>query len=235
VRNLSIQGGHTFGPWLSEHTVCDRVMVLYTWAAVVIVGSYAGSAGASHATLIQQASVEACTHELYFVGVGAQGITMVDVAQLQTEDGNPNISGNSAQALAAAVGTVKWSGLFTADNVKAQLTDGTPTPCGILQVNGQVPRAIRRITADHTATVLDRTIIGETTANALTVTLPDAGFNAVEYALVNDGSGTLTVAAAGGQLIRSGGSSSATHDLSAGQAVRAQAAYDGSAWGWYLV
>jgi hypothetical protein len=234
IRNLSVQGGHTFGPWISEHTICDRVMVLYTWAALVIVGTYGGSVGASHAVKITQASIEACTHELYFIGTGAQGITMVDVDQLQTEDGHPNISGNGAPALAAAVGRVKWTGLFTADNVAAQLTDGSPTPCGIEQVNGQVPRAIRRITADHAATALDRTIIGETAAAPLTVTLPDAGFCAVEYAIINDGTNTLTLATTAGQPIRTGGTTATTRVLAAGQTARVQAAYDGSAWSWYL-
>jgi hypothetical protein len=236
VRNLSLQGGHTFGAWFSEHTLVDRVMCLYTWAAIGIVGSYGGSVGASHAVKILQASVESCTHELYFIGQGAQGITMVDIDQLQTEDGHPNISGNSAPALAAAVGRVKWTGLFTADNVQAQLTDGTPTPCGIEQVNGQVPRAISRITANRAATPLDRTIIIDPAAGAVTVTLPDAGFNAVEYVVKNLSASAATVAGNGTQLIyASSGTGATTAALATGQTLRLQGAYTGSAWAWYAV
>lgn len=236
IRNLSIQGGHTFGVWACEHTLIDRLMVLYTWAALCIVGNYAGSVGASHAVKVIQASIEACTHELYLINPGSQGITMVDIDQLQTEDGHPNISGNGAAALAAGVGKVKWTGLFDPDVVKAQLTDGSDTPCGIEQINGQVPRAIRRITANRTATALDRAILSDTTAGPLTVTLPDAAFNAVEYACKNIGANTLTVAAINGQLIyTTSGTGTTTTTVATGASLRLQAMYNGTAWGWYQV
>lgn len=236
VRNLSIQGGHTFGAWFSEHTVVDRFMCLYTWAALGIVGSYGGSVGASHAVKVIQASIEACTHELYFIGVGSQGITMVDVDQLQTEDGHPNICGNSAGAVAAGVGRVKWTGLFDADQVVAQLTDGTPTPCGIEQVNGQVPRAIRRVTGAYAVKVLDRTIVTDTSGGGFTATLPAADFVAVEYVFKNVGSNSLTVATTGGQLIyTTSGTGAATATVATGGTLRVQAMYNGSAWGWYAV
>jgi hypothetical protein len=238
IRNLSIQGGHTFGVWACEHTLIDRLMVLYTWAGLCIVGNYGGSVGASHAVKVLQASIEACTHELYFINPGSQGITMVDVDQLQTEDGHPNICGNGATALAAGVGRVKWTGLFTADYVKAQLTDGSDTPCGIEQVNGQVPRAIRHVTADHTALALDRTIVGDTTAGTLAVQLPRADFNAVEYVCKNAGAAghALTVVAATSpqqHIIDTGSTVSVA--LADGESGVFQAHYTGSEWAWYRV
>jgi hypothetical protein len=221
IKNLSLHGGHAFGAWISEHTLVDRYMCLYSWVGLVMVGSYAGSVGTSHAAKVSQASIEACTHELYFMGPGAQGITMLDIDQLQTEDGHPNITGSSAPAIAAACGTVKWTGLFDADQVKAQLTDGTETPCGILQVNGQVPRPIRRVSANYTVKALDRTIMCDTTSADITVTLPSPNFNAVEYAVRNN---------VGSNVVHAGGA-----DLAASESARYQAYYDGSGWAWAVI
>lgn len=229
MRNVSCGGGYTYGVFLPEHTLADRLMILYSWAGVCPVGSYAGSVGASHALKVIQASVEGCTHEVYFIGPGAQGVTMVDIDQLQTENGAPSIDGNSQGALAAAVGRVKFTGLFTPDSIT------TAMPTGLDVVNGQVPRSIRIIAADYTVKVIDRTIICNA-AGGITVHLPNADFYANELVIKNVGSGSVTVAALTSPQQHIWDSSQVTTiTVAAGSAARLQAEYNGAEWAWYKV
>lgn len=229
MRNVSCGGGYTYGAFLPEHTLADRMMILYSWAGVCPVGSYAGSVGASHALKVIQASVEGCTHEVYFIGPGAQGVTMVDIDQLQTENGAPSIDGNSAGALAAAVGRIKFTGLFTPDSITTAL------PTGLDVVNGQVPRAIRIVAADYTVKVIDRTIIC-TSSSGTTVHLPNADFYANELVIKNVGSGSVTVAALTSPQQHLWDSSQVTTlTVAAGAVARLQSEYNGVEWAWYKV
>lgn len=232
IRNLSIQGGFTYGLFFSEHTVIDRVMVLYCWAGLCPVGNYAGSVGAVHPMKILTASIEACARQVYFVGVGSEGVgPRVDIDQLQTESGTPTFDGNSTAALAGAEGRIMLTGLFTPSGVSIA------QPSGIELANGQAPRAIARKTANYTASPLDRTLLMDTTAGGLTLTLPNADYNPVEYVAKNTGSNTLTVAASGAQLIYPTGTAtgSSTVAVAAGGFLRVQAVYNGTAWAWYAV
>jgi hypothetical protein len=226
--NVSCGGGYTYGLFLTEHSLANRLMVLYCWAGLCPVGSYAGSVGASHAMKVNQASIESCSHEVYVIGPAAQGQgPVIDVDQLQTESGSPNIAGNSTAAVMAAEGHIGWTGLFTPAGFS------TSDPTGIESSNRAVPRAIARKTTTYAVNGLDRTILGDTTGGNFTTTLPDADVNAVEYAFRNTGSGTLTVAAQVSPQQKINGANSVA--LTAGQSLRVQAAYDGSAWGWYSV
>jgi hypothetical protein len=75
-----------------------------------------------------------------------------------------------------------------------------------------------------------------TASGAITGTLPDASFNAVQYEFKNIGANTLTVSATGGQLIYTGSATgAATTALTTGQSIRLQSLYDGTAWGWYAL
>jgi hypothetical protein len=227
VDNLSIQGGYTYGIFFSEHTLISRIMVLYCWAALCAVGSYAGSVGSVHEMRVLSASVEACTHEVYIVGVGSQGVGPTVDIHLSTESSTPNVDGNGVGALMGALGTLKLTGLFTPSGVSIA------HPTGIEIVNGQVPRAVSRKTAGFTASPIDRVLLCDTTAGGFTATLPDADVNPVEYTLKNTGSNLLTVASTGGQLIHPAGTTTMT--VAAGNTVRFLADYDGTAWGWYAV
>jgi hypothetical protein len=227
VDNLSIQGGYTYGIFFSEHTLISRIMVLYCWAALCAVGSYAGSVGSVHEMRVLSGSVEACTHEVYIVGVGSQGVGPTVDIHLSTESSTPNVDGNGVGALMGALGTLKLTGLFTPSGVSIA------HPTGIEIVNGQVPRAVSRKTAGFTASPIDRVLLCDTTASGFTATLPDADVNPVEYVLKNTGTNPLTVAATGGQLIHPAGA--ATMTVAAGNTVRFLADYDGTAWGWYAV
>lgn len=228
VRNLSIGGGYTYGMFLTEHGLVDRVMVLYCWAGLCPVGTYAGSVGATHAMKVLQASIEACGRELYFIGAGSNGVTIFDCDQLQTESGSPTIDGNSLAALAAVVGRTKLTGLFTPSGVTIA------QPSGIELVNGQVPRAITIQTVNYAAGPLDRTILMDTTAGNLTLNLPSADFSAVEYIAKNVGANTLTVAALTSPQQKIYDTASVNSiSLAAGASARLQAKYNGVAWAWY--
>jgi hypothetical protein len=224
AKNISCGGGYTYAMFLTEHAVMDRYMALYCWAGLVAVGSYAGSVGSVHAMKVISASIEACTHELHIMGVGSQGVgPIIDIDQLSTESGTPNISGSSTAALNAALGKIRLTGLFTETGVSVQ------APTGIELIDGQVPRAIKRKTASFTVSPIDRTLICDTTSGAITANLPAADYNPVEYAFRNVGSNNLVIDPAGSQTING----SATATLTTGQTMRIQAMYDGTAWGWY--
>lgn len=231
AKNVSCGGGYTYAMFLTEHAVVDRYMALYCWAGLCPVGNYFGSGGSVHAMKVISASIEACTHELYVIGYGSQGVgPIIDVDQLSTESGTPNIDGNSTAALLSALGRVKLTGIFTETGVSIA------QPTGIELVNGQVPRAIKRKTGTFTCSPIDRTLVCDTTAGGFTGTLPRADVCPVEYVFKNVGANTLTVGTTGGQLIyTSSGTGATTTAVATGQTLRVQALYNGTSWGWYAV
>jgi len=229
VDNLSIQGGFTYGIFFSEHTLISRIMILYCWSALCAVGSYAGSVGAAHSMRVLSASVEACTHEVYIIGVGSNGEGPLIDIELSTESSTPNIDGNSVGGLMGAAGPLRLTGLFNTAGVSVA------HPTGIEIINGQSPRAIARKTASFTCSPIDRTLLCDTTGGAITATLPDADVNPVEYVLRNTGPGTLTVAATNSQLIYVGTSGAVTATVAPGAVLRVEASYDGTAWAWYAL
>lgn len=169
AKNVSVGGGYTYAMFVTEHAMVDRYMALYCWAGITAVGTYAGSVGSVHAIKVLNASIEACTNELHIMGAGSAGIgPIIDIDQLSTESGAPNISGSSAGAMAAARGIVRLTGLFTESGVT------TDNACGIKLINGQVPFPVRSVSASTTVRVIDEVILADATAGALTVTLPTA-------------------------------------------------------------
>jgi hypothetical protein len=231
AKNVSCGGGYTYAAFVTEHAVVDRYMALYCWAGLCAVGNYAGSVGSVHAMLVLSASIEACINELYIVGVGSAGVgPIIDIDQLSTESSTPNIGGNSAAAMNAALGKIRLTGLFTESGVTVD------NPTGIEIINGQVPRAIKRKTTTFTCSPIDRVLVCDTTAGAFTGTLPAADFNPVEYVFKNVGVNDLTVATTSSQLIyTTSGTGATTATVTTGQTLRVQALYNGSSWGWYAV
>jgi hypothetical protein len=231
ARNISCGGGYTYALFLTEHAVVDRYMALYCWAGLVAVGTYAGSVGSVHAMKVLSASIEACTNELYIYGAGSSGIgPIIDIDQLSTENSAPTVSGSSAAAMSSALGRVRFTGLFNEAGVIAT------NPTGIELVNGQVPRAIKRKTGAFTCSLLDRTLVCDTSTAGFTAALPDAAFCPAEYVFKNVGANDLTVATTGSQLIyTSSGAGATTTTVTTGQTLRVQALYNGTAWGWYAV
>jgi hypothetical protein len=230
ARNVSCGGGYTYALFLTEHTVIDRYMALYCWAGLVAVGTYAGSVGSVHSMHVTSASIEACTHELYIYGAGSSGVGPTVYGNISTESSTPNVAGSSTAAMNAALGRIVLTGLFTESGVSVS------APTGLELVDGQVPRAIKRKTDTFTASPIDRTLVCDTSDGAFTGTLPAADFCPVEYVFKNVGAGDLTVATTSSQLIyTTSGTGATTATVGAGETLRVQASFDGSAWGWYAV
>jgi hypothetical protein len=230
ARNVSCGGGYTYALFLTEHTVIDRYMALYCWAGLVAVGTYAGSVGSVHSMHITSASIEACTHELYIYGAGSSGVGPTVYGNISTESSTPNVAGSSTSAMNAALGRIVLTGLFTESGVSVS------APTGLELVDGQVPRAIKRKTDTFTASPIDRTLVCDTSDGAFTGTLPAADFCPVEYVFKNVGASDLTVSTTSSQLIyTTSGTGATTATVGAGETLRVQASFDGSAWGWYAV
>ncbi|MER5482907.1 hypothetical protein ABT024_06785 [Streptomyces sp. NPDC002812] len=197
AKNVSVGGGYTYACFVTEHAMIDRYMALYCWAGMVAVGTYAGSVGSVHAMKVLSASIEACTNELHILGAGSAGIgPIIDIDQLSTESGAPNISG-SAGAMAAARGVVRLTGLFTESGVTVD------NPCGIKLINGQQPFPVRAITASATVRVIDEVLVVDATDGAVVVTLISAVATPNQYTVkkVDVTANTVTVACTGGQTI----------------------------------
>lgn len=222
VRNVTCHGGYTYAFFATEHTVVDRMVLLYCWSAFCAVGLYNGSVGATHAIYASQLSIEACNNNLYIIGVGSGGIgPFIDIVQMDTETSTPTFGdNNSGTGLACALGTVKLTGLYTAANIS---TGGLPT--GLQITDGQNPNGVRSVTTTASVRLTDRTILGNTTSGGFTVTLLSAVANQVPVQFRNTGSAnTLTIAAAGSQKING----SATLALTTGQTARLVS--DGANW-----
>jgi hypothetical protein len=96
-------GGYTYGPVVTEHTVCTGVnTVLYCWGGLGVAGSYGdggSGAGSLHAIELGQWCVEACTYHLVVWGAGAAGIGPFIRGSIDTEGsvqirGNTNVAAN---------------------------------------------------------------------------------------------------------------------------------------------
>lgn len=230
VRNVSCGGGYTYAIFFTEHAVCERLMVLYSWSAICAVGNYAGSVGSVHAMDIVSASVEACINEVYIYGAGSSGVGPTIYANISTESSTPNISGTIPAAMNAALGQIRLTGLFTESGVSVS------NPTGIEIVNGQVPSPIKLKTSGFTCSPIDRVLVCDTTSSGFTGTLPAADYNPVEYTFKNIGANNLTVGTTSSQLIyTTSGTGATTATVATGQILRVRALYNGSSWGWYAV
>jgi hypothetical protein len=144
--------------------------LLYCWSGFCPVGNYYGSVGATHAIKAQQLSIEACSNVVYIIGVGSAGIgPFIDIDQLDTESGAPTFADNaSGNALAAALGTIKLTGLYTPSNVTVA------HPTGLKIIDGQRAYPVLTKTGNYTTIVTDDTIIGDATSGDITITLHSA-------------------------------------------------------------
>lgn len=214
VRNVTVHGGYTYAFFATEHCVVETMRLLYCWSAFCAVGNYYGSVGATHAIKAQQLSIEACTNVLYIIGVGSAGIgPFVDIDQLDTESGAPAFSDNtSGNGLAAALGTIKLTGLYTVGNVSVS------GPTGLKIIDGQRPYPVVTKTADYTTKVTDDTILVNATSGAVTITLHSALYTPNTFTIqktdasannvnIATGSGTVSLTTQGqtAKFIPSGG------------------------------
>lgn len=236
VVNLSCHGGYTYALFATEHTVIDRLCILYCWAAICLVGNYFGSVGSAHGVNVAQASIEACVNIVYVVGGGGSGIGPYLFATISTETGAPTFSGNSAGAMNAALGTVTLTGLFTVSGISVAY------PTGMKIINGQQGSVVNVQTGNYTATVLDQTILVDATNNDVTITLISAAWTPNVFPIMRlDTSGhTVTVRTVDlVELIHRAGSGTggATSVTLVGQYAKAnlRPTRVGGIWGWYDV
>lgn len=196
LRNVGCGGGYTYAMSLTEHTFADRVMALYSWAGLVVIGTYFGSVGSVHAIDVVSASVEACINELYIIGAGSSGVGPMVYANISTESSTPNVGGQVAH-MAAARGLIRWTGLFS----ESGLAHDNPT--GIESVNGQAVSPVRTVTGTVTARPIDRVLKADASSAGVTVNLPSAAPNPVVYTIVKvDATGnTVTIDPSGAQTI----------------------------------
>lgn len=198
IRNLSCHGGYTYAIFATEHTDIVTGRLLYCWSALCVVGLYYGSVGATHGVTATQLSVEGCTNEVYFIGVGSGGIGPWLYALIDTESGTPTFSDNtSGNGLAAALGTVTLTGLYTPGNITVA------HPTGLKIVNGQAAYPATAVSANYAVTVLDNTILVNAASGAMTVTLISALYTPNTYTIkkTDSSSNPVTIATVSGQLI----------------------------------
>jgi hypothetical protein len=212
VRNVTCHGGYTYAFYATEHSVVDTMRLLYCWAGFCAVGLYYGSVGATHAIRAAQLSIEACTNVLMIVGAGSDGIgPFVDIDQLDTETSTPTFADTtSGTSLAAALGTVKLTGLYTVAGITAA------HPTGLKIIDGQNPTGVRTLSGATTVRLTDRYLVCAT-ASAFTVTMISAAHTPNIYSFRNTGASALTVAAAaaGSETIDGG----ATKTVAAGASL----------------
>jgi len=114
VENCVWNGGYTYGPLITEHTVIDDVTILYCWSGFCPAGTYGdggSGAGALHAIAFNQLCVEACSYHVNVFGAGASGIGPILHGVLDTEGtiqfrDNPN----NGTGLSAAAGEIRLAG-----------------------------------------------------------------------------------------------------------------------------
>lgn len=223
IRNLSCHGGYTYALLATEHTDIATLRILYSWSALCIAGYYYGSVGAVHGVKVSQASIEACSNLVYIFGIGSAGIgPFIDIDQLSTETSTPHFDDNtSGNGLAAALGTIKLTGLYTQANV------ASAHPTGLKIIDGQSAYPIRTVTANYSCLIIDDTILANAASGSLTVTLIDARYTpntCTVKRIDNTTANTVTVAALSGQTI----DGAATYVVPPGTSIKVVPA--GGAW-----
>jgi hypothetical protein len=233
-QNVSCHGGYTWAFYATEHLVCDRMCLLYCWSAFCPVGNYFGGVGSTHAMYVSQLSIEGCSVEIYVVGAGSGGIgPFVNVTQLDTESGAPTLTDNdSGTALAAMLGTVRLTGLFTPSAVT------TTHPTGLKVINGQSAYPVTAVAANYPVLITDGTILVDATAGPVTVTLISAAWTPNSYTVekIDSSGNAVTVSTILSQTILVGATSATSTTLpTQGSKVTAIPARVSGTWGWYAV
>lgn len=233
-QNLAVQGGYTFGMFVPEHFVSDRISILYCWAGVCPVGTYAGSVGSTHAINLGQASIEACANTLCVIGSGSggQGPWVYGILDVEGTITFIDRFGTSGNGLAALLGEVQLVGIFTPTAVSVQ------SPTGLRIINGAQGIPTRVITTGTTTlNEMDRTLQVDASGGNVIVNLISAAWTGNVFSFVRlDATGnTVTVTSNGIELIHVAGGAAATTTLIAGQYTKLNLspARVGGIWGWY--
>lgn len=199
VRNMTCHGGYTFGFLMTEHTVMPNARILYCWSGLCPTGTYYNSVGATHAMWVGQVSIEQCSVLINIFGSGSAGVgPIINIDQLDTEAAAPDFRDRSGgTAIANALGTIRLTGLFTADSISVS------GPTGLKIINGQKGFPARTVTSNYTVNVLDDTIYVDASGGAVTVTLISSQWTPNTYTVVkiDSSANAVTVAAKSGETI----------------------------------
>lgn len=205
AQNISCQGGYTFAGFFPEHFVTDRIGVLYCWAGLCPVGTYAGSVASVHAINFGQASVEACVYHLCAIGVGSggQGPWVYGVLDVEgTVQITDRLAPVAGQGLNALLGEMQVVGEFDPTTINLEY------PTGLKLRNGMQGYPFRIITSATSSAlknvlVTDEGIGIDCSGGNVTVTLTSAAWTPNQFTIERlDASGnTCTVAAAGSETI----------------------------------
>lgn len=230
IHNLSCHGGYTFALFATEHTVIDRLCILYCWSALCVVGNYYSSVGSVHGVNVVQASIEACTNLVYVVGAGSAGLGPWLFATISTESGAPTFSGRDATSMNAALGEVVLTGEF----VPSAISVAYPTGLRIRNAQqGHVTTVVNSSSVTtYTVAVLDETVLIDATAASVTVNLMSAAWtpNTPTFIRLDSSANTVTLTAAGGEHING----AATQALSGAYSkLRLAPARVSGNWNWY--
>lgn len=124
ISRLSVWGGYTWALLATEHTViAGGARLLYCWSAFCPVGTYFNSAGALHAIIADQLSIEGVTNNVFIFGSGQSNIgPFIDVAELDTESAAPTFSDDGNSGMLWALGRIKLTGQFTAGSISLPAT-----------------------------------------------------------------------------------------------------------------
>ena len=229
-RNVSCHGGYTFAFYATEHTVIDRLCLLYCWSGLCPVGTYFTSVGSTHGVTIAQLSIEACTIVVNFIGVGSNGSgPWLDIRQLDTEIANPTFADRtSGTGLNAALGTVTLTGLYNPASVTVQ------HPTGLKIINGQSAYPVKAVTANYQVLVTDQTILVDATAGAVTVTLISSAWTPNTYTVkkTDSSANAVTIAVVSGEHIDGATTQTLTTQW---QKITVAPARVSSSWNWYAI
>lgn len=196
--NLSCHGGYTYALLATEHFVCDRLTILYCWAALCPVGTYFSSVGSTHAINVAQFSVESCTNIIYVFGAGSAGIGPWVYTTVDTETGQPTFAdNNSGVGLNALLGQVNMTGLFTVSNITVT------HPTGLKIVNAQNAAQTTSVSSAYSLTVFDNTVLVNAVSAPVTVTLISAKWtpNVITVKKTDTSANAVTVATQSGETI----------------------------------
>lgn len=225
--NISCQGGYTFGIFLTEHFVADRMGVLYCFAGLCPVGYYDNSVGSEHAINIGQASIEACQNTMYVIGVGAGGVGPWIYGVIDSEGVPSFVDNTGGTGLAALLGEVQLVGIVTPSQVNVA------HPTGLRIRNGMQGYVAQSVTANYAVTVMDDTILVDASTGPVTVTLISAAWTPNVYTIKRIDSVTanaVTIACQAGEHIDGATTKSLTGQW---QTARVFPARVSGSWNWY--
>lgn len=112
LRNISIEGA-TYGVYLGEHTVADRIATIYCYTGILC-GAFFSSVGQFHHNVVDSASIEACVNGIHMV---ASGKIVVNSASVE---GSMN---HVVDTTGNATGIINLGGIISTVNVS--------DPCGV--------------------------------------------------------------------------------------------------------